>query len=374
MMRSRSLLILVVVTLVAVAAAILVQRDDDRVAGAGEPLFPGLLDKINDVATVVCVKGGETVTLIREGTEWLVSEKHRYPADQQKARQLVIGVARLTRIEPKTSNPELYGRIGLDEPDAEGSVAVRCRFDDAGGKALAEIVVGDSRFGRADPQAEEYFVREPAQTQTWLVEGKLPDSGGVVDWLDGDVVGVGRQRVHRVVLTHPDGTQIVVGKETPSKKTFELIGVPEDMELESKWKVSDLGRAVAELDMEDVIPSSEASVSDDGRKVEMTTFDGLKVVLRSIEDGERTLARLEASFDEAAVRSEFLPGGARSEGESEFLLTADAVREEVQRLNDAWRRWTYVVPGYRAKYMTLRKEDLMNSGKSDDKEKSNNES
>ena len=374
MIRSKTLLVLVAVTIVAVAVAILVQRDNSEIAGAGEPLFPGLLDKVNDIATVVCVTGGETVTLMREGNQWLVSEKHRYPADQQKARLLVIGVARLTRIESKTSNPELYRRIGLDDPDAKGGNAARCRFDDAGGNALAEIIIGDSRLGRADPQAEEYFVREPAVTQTWLVEGKLPDIGGVIDWLDDNVVGVGRERVHRVVLTHPDGTQIVVGKDTPSKKTFELIGVPANAELESKWKISDLGRSVAELDMEDVIPASDARVSDDGRRVEMTTFDGLRVVLRSIEDGGRTLARLEASFDEAAVMSEFLPGGERSEGESEFLLAADKVREEVKRLNDAWRSWTYVIPEYRAKYMALRKEDVIKTEKPDDKGKSKDDS
>jgi len=364
-MRSKSLLVLIVVTVAVVAAAILVQRGESDVAGAGKPLFPALLDNVNDISTIVCVKAGETVTLVREGNQWLVSEKHHYPADQRKARQLVIGVARLKRIEPKTSNPDLYSRIGLDDPGAEGNTAVQCSFESADGNALAKIIVGDSRLGRADPQTEEYFVREPAMAQTWLVEGKLPDAGGVLDWLDDDVVGVGRARVHRVTLTHADGTEVTVGKDTPSKKTFELMGVPDDVEYESKWKISDLGRSVAELDVEDVIPSSEVSVSDDGRKVETTTFDGLRVVLRSVKDGDRTLARLEASFDESAVKSEFLPGGERAEGESEILLTADEVREEAQRLNEAYKKWIYVIPEYRANYMALRKEDVIKGEQSD---------
>lgn len=373
-MRRKSLLVLIVVTVAVVAAAILVQRDAGEIAEAGEPLFPALMDNVNDITKVVCLKGGETVTLIREGNEWLVSEKYRYPADQQKTRQLIIGVARLARIEPKTSNPDLYSKIGLDDPASDESNAVQCSFQNAAGNALAEIIVGSSRLARADPQAEEYFVREPAMAQTWLVEGKLPGSGGVTYWLEDDVVGVGRQRVHRVVLTHPDGTQVVVGKETPSKKTFELIGAPDDAEFEAKWKVSDLGRAVAELDIEDVIPSSEANVSDDGRKVEMTTFDGLRVVLRSVEDGNRTLARLEASFDESAVKSEFLPSGEQAAGESEYLLTGDAVREEAKRLNEIWRKWIYVIPEYRANYMALRKQDVLKTEKSDQAGKDKEES
>ena len=110
------------------------------------------------------------------------------------------------------------------------------------------------------------------------------------------------------------------------------------------------------------MPASEANVPDDGRKVEMTTFDGLHVTLWSVKDGDRTLARLEASFDESAVSPEFLPGGEKSEGESQLLLTADAVRTEVERLNKKWQNWIYVVPEYRADYMSVRKEDLMKTG------------
>ncbi len=358
-MRAKALIILIMLTTAVAVVAMLAQRDTGEVAGAGEPLFPALLDQVNDITTVTGVGGGETVTLERDGDRWLVSEKYRYPADQEKARQLILGAARLTRIEPKTSNPDLYSRIGLDDIHAKDGSAVQYSFKNAAGDVLAEIIVGNSRLGRADPQSSEYFVREPAMAQTWLVQGKLPDAIGVIAWLDGKVLDVDRDRVHQVTVTHPDGAVIKVGKKKPSQRTFDLLDVPEGTELETKWKVSDLGRSLAGLDLEDVIPASQASVSEDGRKVEMTTFDGLRVVLLSVEKGDRTLARLEASFDESAVATEFMPGGEQSEGESTRLLTADAVRSEVDRLNKEWQNWVYVIPEYRANYMSVRKEDLI---------------
>lgn len=361
-MRSKALLILVLLTVAVAVAAMLAQRDTGEVAGAGEPLLPGLLERVNEVTTVTGIGAGETVTLERDGNRWVVPEKHRYPADQDKVRELILGAARLTRIEPKTSNPDLYSRIGLDDIHSTDGTAVQYSFKNANGDALAELIVGNSRLGRADPQTSEYFVREPAMAQSWLVQGKLPDTIGVIAWLDSEVVGVAQDRVHQVKVTHPDGAVVKVGKKKPSQRTFDLLDVPEGTEIDSKWKLGDLGRSLAGLDLDDVMPASQASVPEDGRKVEMTTFDGLRITLRSVKEGDRTLARLEASFDESAVVPEFMPGGEKSEGESTLLLTADAVQDEVKRFNREWKNWVYVIPKYRADYMSVRKEDLIKAG------------
>ena len=47
-------------------------------------------------------------------------------------------------------------------------------------------------------------------------------------------------------------------------------------------------------------------------------------------------------------------------------MSADAVREEVARLNRDLARWVYVVPNYRVKYIWVTKKDLM---KASDKKK-----
>ncbi len=358
-MRKNALLILILLTVVVAVAAVIVRQGTNDVAGAGEPLFPALLDHINDITTVVGIGAGETFTLVREGDRWVVAEKHGFPADQDKARQLVLGTARLVRIEPKTSNPDLYEKIGLDDIHAEDGNAVQYSFKNAAGDTLAEVIIGNSRLGRADPQTDEYFVREPAMAQTWLVQGKLADAVGVIDWLDSRVLSIERDRIRQVTARHPDGAVVTVSKKKPSQQTFDLLDVPEGAEADPKWKLNDLGRSLASLDMEDVMPASQASVPDDGLRVEMITFDGLRVILRSVKDGERTLARVQAFFDESLIAQEFLAGGEQAEGESEFLLSAEAVGEEVTRLNEDWQNWVYVVPGYRADYMSVRKEEMI---------------
>lgn len=358
-MRGKPLVLLILLTVVIVVAAVLVREDRSEVAGAGQPLFPALLERVNDITTVVGVGRGETVTLVREGGRWLVAEKHNFPANQEEARKLVLGAARLVRIEPKTSNPDLYEKIGLDDINSSTGNAVQYTFRNAAGDAIAEIIVGNSRLGRADPQQNEYFVREPAMAQTWLVQGKLSDAVGPIEWLDDKVLKIERERIRQVTATHPDGETVTVRKKKPSQNTFNLVGVPEAEETESKFKLNDLGRSLASLDLADVIPASEFTIPEDAFRVEMTTFDGLRAVLRSVKDGERTLARVEVEFDDSLVSPEFLPGGEQAEGESEYLLSADAVRAEVERLNADLANWVYVVPDYRANYMSVTRKELM---------------
>ena len=237
-MRSKALLILILVTVAIVVVAVLARREEGGVADAGKLLFPSLLDKINDVTTVVGVGRGETVTLERDGNRWVVAEKEGYPADQDKVRQLVIGTARLRRIEAKTSNPDLYAKIGLDDLNAKDGNAVKYTFKNAAGDSLAEIIIGNSRLGRADPQQSEYFVREPAMAQTWLVQGKLPNAVGALEWLESSILHVDRQRVRQVTVTHPDGAVVTISKKKPSQTGFDVQNPPEGMELASEYKLA----------------------------------------------------------------------------------------------------------------------------------------
>ncbi|MDX1431540.1 MAG: DUF4340 domain-containing protein, partial [Gammaproteobacteria bacterium] len=191
-MRKRTLIVIAAIAVVATAAAIMSARDSARVAHAGEPLFPALLENINRVVQVAGTSGGETFTLVHEKGRWIVPEKLGYPADQTKVRQLVLGAAQLERIEPKTSNPELYGELGLGDADQAGGKAVHFVLEDAAGDALAEFVVGEERPARGDPQADEYYVREPSDPQSWLVQGKIAIERNALDWLDQTVLSLAR--------------------------------------------------------------------------------------------------------------------------------------------------------------------------------------
>lgn len=369
-MRSRTLIIIAVVAAVATGAAMLAMRERAQGVRAGKPVFPALLDNINEIARVAGASGAAEFTLVNQNGRWVVPQKLDYPAAPTKVRQLLLGTAQLVRIEPKTSNPDLYAKLGLGDASQPDGKAVRFTFEDAAGGALADLIVGNDRPSRGDPQASEYYVREPDDAQTWLVQGKIAVEKNALDWLDKTVLALDRERVREVRVRHADGTEIIVRKPKPSENNFELVDMPPGMEPDGVWKLNDMGKGVAEMELADVLRAADAPPGEAIFEAETLTFDGLRVLLKASKDGDRTLATLRASFDPHAVVTEFMPGKDTAGGEATGvaareaearakLRDAQAVRDEVEGLNARWDGWAYVVPGYRVKYLANRLDDLL---------------
>ena len=353
-MRRNALIVLALITVAVAAAAMLARTDTSTIERSGELVFPSLMERINDTVTVVGTSAGESFTLKRADGRWVISERFDYPAADD-ARKLLIGVARLERIEPKTSNPDLYSKLGLDEVTDKQSSSIRYVLEDTGGATLADIIIGDNRPARGDPEANEYYVRQPGDPQSWLVKGNLPERANAVEWLDDRVLSLDRERVRRVTVRHADGEEVVVRKPKPSMQDFELVDMPEGAGIDGEWKLNDMGRALADFELDDVMLASETTFAEGGFEVDLVTFDGLRVRLQSAKDGDRTLARLEAAFDEPLVTQEFFD----VEAEAEKLRSAEEVRKEAAELNERWRDWVYVVPSYRAGYLSKRRDELI---------------
>ena len=95
-MQPRALIFLASATVVLVAIAIAVLASGDRSVSRpppGQRAFPALARKLGDVASVTVTHNGTTMTMIRDGDSWLVSEKGNYPANAGKISQIVRAMA-----------------------------------------------------------------------------------------------------------------------------------------------------------------------------------------------------------------------------------------------------------------------------------------
>ena len=116
-MQKRGLILLATATLVLVALALVAVATGDRTvshAAPGEAALPGLAGKLGEAASVVVKRSGLELTFVRDGDGWLVVEKGNYPA-AGKVRQIVLGMADLALVEPKTQKPEFYPRLEVED-------------------------------------------------------------------------------------------------------------------------------------------------------------------------------------------------------------------------------------------------------------------
>jgi hypothetical protein len=284
-MQRRSFLFLVAAAaMMAVAAIVVVSRGDREVgrAPADQRALPGFADKLGTLAFLRLTRGPVTVDFKNAGDRWLVVEKGNHPADQERVRKLLLQLAELELIEPKTDKPELLARLDLDDPANGKSTEIIA--GDRNGAMLGQIVIGRSRPSEIGQGEAGVYVRKPGSDQAWLARGAFELGGDALSWLDRGIIDVAPRRVQAVVLTAPDGASVILARVS-ADQPFAIDGLPRDAQAKPDDALAAPAGALEALRLDDVKPATELPLPADGAAtVAFTTFDGLVVGLRLSTD------------------------------------------------------------------------------------------
>lgn len=336
-MPRRGLLALVAAALVLTALAALILSRGDQAAGRatqGERALPALADKLGDVTRLRLTHGAMTLHFQRgEQRRWTLVEKGGYPADQERIRKLLLQLAELELVEPKTDRRELLARLDLDDPANGAATLVAV----SGAGIDAQLVIGRRRPSEIGQGEAGVYVRRPDGDQAWLARGSFNLGGDAVSWLDRRIIDIAQSRVASVVLTAPDGTAVALTRSS-ADQPFAIDGPPEDARPKPDAALAAPASALAALDLADVKPAAEPAAEEGGATAAFTTFDGLVIGLRlSPSDGGDWLA-LNAT------------GSATGSGNAE----ADA-----KALSQRLAHWRFAIPPERAKLLRTTLSDLL---------------
>ena len=338
-MRARSLILLASATAALVAIAIVVLASGDRGvsrAAPGQSAFPALAARLGDVASVTVSRDGTTMTLIRDGDNWLVAEKGNYPANAAKISQIVRAMADLTLVEPKTQNPDLYPRLEVEDPGNGKSTLVAVK--DKSGGDLAQAIVGKRRYDRLGAGNDGVYLRKPGEAQSWLARGTLDPSGDAANWLDRQIIDISEKKIAKVTLTQADGSKLVISRSAPEAK-FAVEDAPADAKFKGETATSGPATALETLDLDDVKPAGELPVPDKNVvTASLTTFDGLTVDLRLMERD----------------KADWIAISAAGSGPAEA---------NAKKIEDKVSHWTYAIPAYKANLLKTKLADLIEPAK-----------
>jgi hypothetical protein len=338
-MRRRGLGFLVGATLALVAVAIWTVTIGDSsvsLAAPGKAALPGLGGKLADAASVEISRAALDETFTRDGDGWVVAKKGGYPAAAGKIQQIVLALAAMTLVEPKTQKAELYPRLEVDDPGKGKSTLVTVK--DKSGAVMGRLIVGKRRYDRLGAGNDGVYVRKPGEAQAWLAGGALDFSGAPSSWLDRRIVDIPDKRVQKVVLTQPDGTVLTLSRPGPDAK-FAIEGAPADAKPKSDTATAEPAMALETLDLDDVRPAAELPVPDkDVWTAALTTFDGLTVELRLVERDKQSWIAVSAT------------GSGKAEAEAKAI-------------NAKTQRWSYEIPSYKAKPLQTKLGDLIEPAK-----------
>lgn len=334
-MRRRSLGALLVASIaLAVLAGAAVWRGDRDVSPAphGERALPGLADKLATLDFLRLRRGNVTVNLKQHDGSWTVVEKGGYPADQGRVRKLLLQLAELELVEPKTDRPELLARLDLDDPANGKSTLIAT--GDRSGALVGQIVIGRRRPSDIEGGEEGVYVRKPDSDQAWLARGSFTLGGDALSWLDRRIIDIPAARVASVVLTAPDGDAAVVARSS-ADQPFAIDGLAPDAKPKPDEALAAPAGALEALDLNDVKPASEHPISGDGATTAaFTTFDGLVVGLRLTPPAQGDWLAIDVT------------GDGKSEAQAKALSARLAP-------------WRFAIPAERAKLLRTTLSDLL---------------
>lgn len=349
-MSRRHFSLLVVLAVAATLVAVFLPRpagDVDTFEPA--PLLPAFAGQANtlDWLRVSAAGGGVLATLERGEARWTVAEAGGYAADWGVLRPLLAGLAEARVVEPKTSNPDYYDRLGVEDVAGADAQGVLIEFRPESG--LPAVILGNTAQGR-----DGQYARLAGEAASVLIDRELDAPRQRENWLDRAIVDIAENGVVEVEIVHADGETVRARKVSADDEDFVLEGVAEGFEARSAWTVNSLAGGLSSLRLDAVAPEGEIDWTG-ATRFRVLTADGLNVEVElatvpSGEDGAATgrWLRLDAGLYTTGLDT----GVEAGEDDAEVRERADAINRRVAG-------WAYRVPDYKASTMDKRMADLV---------------
>lgn len=307
-MSPRGFVILLIVTLVALVGAIVAavqptMSGTDSVAGA--PMFPALGQSVPDASTVRVQTPQYTASWKWQDGVWVSPERGDYPARKGLVPELVSGLARMTKVEAKTSKPEWYQHIRVGDPAATPPTGVaHLTVTSANGEVFADAILGARSFSIAASHARGgTFVRKADEAQSWLVEGTASVPAELPDWFDA-LVDIPGPEIASVAVLVGDRTVFEARKADAAAGTYEVVSLdPAEGEGENVANdntIRSLASAIVGMRMDDARAIDSVVPGENARTNRFTTTAGLQLDVTVFDVDGATWAIFKASAPEGS--------------------------------------------------------------------------
>jgi len=352
----------------------------------GDKLVPTLADSIRQVTGLEIRQGEETVALERaQNGTWSLKSRDGYPVDIAKVRALLVGLAQAELVEPKTSKPDRYAALELEDPAQKGAKSRLLRLIGADGKAISEVVLGKRRVvGYGPGQTGGTYVRRPGNPQTWLTSVELDAPVSTKDWVKTSVLSLDAAKVNRISVEIPGEQPLKIERPAPPAAPKDAAkDAPKDAKADASGKADAPKVDAAKADAKDAKAPEWTHPPFESPKLAFVGFpaDGKK--LRDASAAE-SLARAVASVDLEDVRKIAAPPPAegasvvkvesadgltttlrlRKEGDARWLTVTVAggegdAKKTAEGIAARTQGWEFKIPAYKADAILKKRTDLI---------------
>jgi hypothetical protein len=344
-MNSRRLLVLGVAAVVAIALGLwLSARRTSSDASAEQALYPELKQQLDQVTDVRIVKAGDQpgVELAKRAGVWVVVDRADYPADTAKLSKLLLSLAEAKVFEEKTSNPERYPSLGVEDVSAPKAGGVR--IDVTGPKTPVSVIVGKPGIG-----ARSSYVRRAGEKPSWMIATSIDTSSSPEAWLHKEIVDVRADRIQSATVQVDKSPAYTASKANRADANFAVQPLPKGKQLSAPSAANQVATALTTLTLADVQPASAFEAMPPNAHATLKTFDGLVVDIDGWVREDKHYVAVRTSFDaeQAAKYKTTTAPPAEGSLEQKKAEATPSVEDEAKSTATRTKGWNYEIPEYK---------------------------
>jgi hypothetical protein len=285
---------LLIAALVVLAAALYLgsRRNAGEPSAEGKPFLPQVATALGTVTEIDLQKGAATpaVTLHRVGEQWSVAQRGDYPADASKIHKLLLSLADAKIVEEKTSNPENFAAIGVDDPASPTAAGTQITLLTKDGKHT--VIVGK-------PIGEGNFARRGGENRTFTVQPGITADVEPKAWIDSRLLDVPVAQIQSVEEKLSPGPGYSVHRLKAGEDGFSLDGVPPaGRKLQDAKALAPSGSALNSLTADDVAAAGSIDFSKSSQAI-FTLADGNVITITGAAADDKHWIEVQSTKDTA---------------------------------------------------------------------------
>lgn len=363
-MKGKQLLILTLIAAILTGLAMFLSTKRPAHSGVvvGKKVLPSL--RVNDIQALEISSASETVTVTRTDGIWRVVNRHNYPADFGKIRDLLTKLADLKVLQSVRATVQQRRELHLlHGPAADASEQPTVlNMKDAAGQPVETLLLGKERIRpSASPDPSPYgnfpdgrFIAT-GKGKIFLVGDTLTEAVTAPrSWMEDELLSIKPEDIASIEVNGATNGTIMLTR-TNGNASFTLPEIP-DGKVADESSLTRLSSSLSYLRFEDIADPS-AAMDSTGLEKPVTfiarTFNGAAYTVsvgRSAAPDRKYYARFSVSF------SSPLPSVAADSSNriDKAQVTAnEKLAADTKRLAAKLTPWTYILNAYTAESFTM---------------------
>lgn len=342
-MKLKTLLLLLAALAIGVVAYYFNANTSPSSVDADSSLIPGLANNLNSVTKFTVTEAGNAVLseVSKSDKVWVVESRDGYEANKTAVRILFNNLAEAKLVEAKTSNPDNYIKLGVENIDNENAQGILISVD--GMNKPVHVVFGNAGSSGKNTQ----YVRRQGEQQSWLINKKFKLNTDVTDWLQKDILDIPPERIKTVQIIHPDGSVVNIANDGEDEYEYTLDAAEPEGKKLSESEIYQVANALSYLQLRDVATFSKLNTESITPVVTVfKTFDGLTITTKSYALDIEKYFTIDVAFSAADIDKSVLSEGEQADSTSDSAMTSDPKAAEAlaNKSKQKLEGWAYLFP------------------------------